>query len=190
MSGVPSTRASNAKDYLLFLERSYPKVGEHLRANVPAEVMRRIEEGLRTDWIPIALDGQYVDAVLAFMGPDVMRAASRKFLVESLTKSPTMRSLFEGVVNVFGVSVGGLLRIFPAAFQQSYRDAFTLKLERGDREALAAFSDVAPEVLEFGAYVVIWEGLFLGIYDLARTPPQLELTVLKAQRRVEVRFKW
>jgi hypothetical protein len=186
----PATRASNARDFFDFLRRGYPSVHAHLRATLSPALLERIEEGVRTDWIPIDIDGPYVDAVLAYMGTDALKTASRHFVSQSLVRSPAIRSLFEGVLAVFGVNVGGFLRVLPAGFRQSYRDAFTLTVERAERDALVVFADIAPEVLRFEAYPVIWEGLFLGLYDLARTPPKLEFTLLRSAARVEARFKW
>jgi hypothetical protein len=68
MGRQPAMRASNAKDYLQFFARSYPRVHLHVQKTVPAEVLERIERGMRTEWIPVELDGQFVDAILEHMG--------------------------------------------------------------------------------------------------------------------------
>jgi hypothetical protein len=183
-------RASNARDSYEFLGREYPAVHRHLEATLPVEVLDRMKRGLRTEWIPVELDGQYVDAVHAFMGPDPMKAAYRRFIAESLTDSPMIRALFDGVVRVFGVGVGSFLRALPNGLRQSYQDAFTLEMERGDHEALVVFDDIAPEVLRFSGYPVVWEAVFLGMYDLARTAPQLDFKVRRGSRRMEARFRW
>ena len=190
MARQPAMRVSNARDMFQFLERHYPAVGRHLREKLPPEVLDRIEHAARTDWIPVELDGQNVDEVLAAMGPDGMRDAYRHFTRESLVRSPTVRSIIDGVMRVFGVSVGTLLRALPGGFRQSYRDAFTLDIQRGDNEALVIFDDIAPEVLRFQGYPIVWEGVFLGLYDLAHTPPQLDFKLLRPARRAEARFRW
>jgi hypothetical protein len=190
MGRRPAMRTSNAKDYLAFLGHQYPAVHRHVRANLAPEILDRIEAGVRTDWIPVELDGQYVDLVLKFMGHDAMKAASREFMAQSLVRSPMMRSLFEGVLRVFGVNVGSLLKILPSGFRQSYQDSFEVSIERGEREGLVIFDDIAVEVLRFAAYPVVWEGLFLGLYDLARAEPQLEFKMLRGSRRMEARFRW
>jgi hypothetical protein len=190
MSREPATRASNAKDYLQFFARAYPRVHMHVQKTVPPEVLERIERGMRTDWIPIELDGKFVDAILETMGPDGMKNATREFLAQSLIRSPGMRSLFEGMLHVFGVSVSAFLRVLPGGLTQSYRDAFTLEVLRGDRETHVIFDDIAPELLRFNAYPVIWEGLFLGIYDMTKVPPQLDFKLRRDSRRMEARFRW
>jgi hypothetical protein len=183
-------RANNARDYLEFFQRAYPALYRHLRETLPAEVLERIEQGVRTDWIPVEIDGLYVDAVLHYLGPEGTKAACRRFVVETLVKSPMMRGLFDGVVRVFGVSVGSLLRVVPSGFGQSYQDAFEIEVTRGEREVLLVFDDIAPELLRFPAYAVIWEGIFLAVYDLAHVPPQLDFKLSRAQRRMEARFRW
>jgi hypothetical protein len=52
------------------------------------------------------------------------------------------------------------------------------------------FDDIAPEVLQFRAYPIIWEGLFLGLYDLAHKKPQLDFKLLRGARRMEASFRW
>jgi hypothetical protein len=189
MERRPAVRTSNARDSFEFYRTANPELYAHLRATLPVEVLDRIEKGVRTGWIPVELDAQYVDATLRHLGPDETKALHRAFLVQSLVRSPMMSHLFNGVRRVFGVSVGGFLRVLPSGFAQSYQDAFELQLERGDREAVLVFDDVAPEVLR-AAYPVIWEGIFLGVYDLAGAAPQLDFRILRGARRVEARFRW
>jgi hypothetical protein len=190
MARRPAVRTNNARDYLEFLGRAYPDAHRHVKATVPAAILERIERGVRTDWIPVELDGQYVDAVLGFLGPVAMRTCSREFVVQSLVRSPMMHGLFDGVRRLFGLNVGALLRVLPRGLQQSYQDAFSVEVERGDDQALVVFDDIAPEVLRFGAYPLLWEGIFLGIYDLARATPRLDFKLLRAARRMEARFRW
>jgi hypothetical protein len=91
---------------------------------------------------------------------------------------------------VFGVSVSAFLRVLPGGLSQSYRDAFTLEVIRGTRETWVIFDDIAPEVLRFNAYPVIWEGLFLGIYDMTKQEPQLDFKIHRGTRRMEAHFRW
>jgi hypothetical protein len=183
-------RTSNARDFLDFFRRRYPAVHLHVTATVPREVLDRIEHGVRTEWIPVELDGQFVDAILDFMGPDALKTATREFLAQSLVQSAMMRSMFEGVLRAFGVSVGSFLKVMSGGMRQSYQDAFTVTVERGEGSGLVVFDDIAPEVLQFRAYAIIWEGLFLGLYDLAHKKPQLDFKLLRGARRMEASFRW
>jgi hypothetical protein len=190
MARQPAMRTSNARDFLEFLGRAYPEVHRQVRDTLPRPILDRIEQGVRTDWIPVELDGQYVDMVLGILGPAGMRTCSREFVVQSLVRSPMMHGLFDGVRRVFGLSVGSLVRVLPRGLQQSYQDAFTVEVERSDQQAVVVFEDIAPEVLRFGAYPLLWEGIFLGLYDLARAPPRLDFKLLRGARRVEARVRW
>ena len=58
-----------------------------------------------------------------------------------------------------------------------------MTVERGDGSGRVVFEDIAPEVLRFRAYPIIWEGLFLGVYDLAHKKPQLDFKLLRGERR-------
>jgi hypothetical protein len=190
MARQPAMRTSNARDMFQFLVRNYPAVGQHLRDKLPPHVLERIEHAARTDWIPVELDGQNVDEVLAAMGEGGMRDAYRRFTREALISSPAMRSIVEGVLRIFGVSVGTLLRALPGAMRQSYRDAFTLEIQRTEHEALVILNDIAPEVLRFRGYPIVWEGVFLGAYDIARAEPRLDFKLFRGTRRAEARFRW
>ncbi len=152
-------------------------------------MLERIVGGVRTEWIDVEIDAQYVDAILRHLGPEGTKTMARRFLVQSLVKSPMMHGLFNGVRRVFGISVGAFLRVLPSGLQQSYRDAFEMQLERGDREARLIFDDIAPEVLR-AAYPVLWEGIFLGVYNLASAEPRLDYRISRASRRVEAQFRW
>lgn len=175
---------------LHFMERTNPEAVQKLRARLPPEVLEALDHAARTDWIPVELDGQYVDGILAVMGHEDMLAAYRRFTSEALVRSPMLRSFIDGALRLFGVSVGTLLRALPGGLRQSYRDAFTLAIEHGDHEARVIFDDIAPEVLRWKGYPIVWEAVFLGIYDIARTPPQLELKLFRGTRRMEARFRW
>jgi hypothetical protein len=183
-------RANNARDYLEFLERAYPALHRHLLETLPRDVLLTIQTTLRTDWIPVDLDGQYVEAIVSYLGAEGTKAACRRFLSECLVQSPMLRAMFDGAVRLFGVSVGGFLRVLPSAFAQSYKDAFVISLERTDSEGLLVFDDIAPEVLRFPAYATHWEGILLGIYDLAHTTPRLSFQLSRAERRIKARFRW
>lgn len=185
-------RANNARDTLAFLAEVHPSLHRELRAKLPAEVLDRIDNDARTAWIPVELDGHLVDGILDLLGPDGAKSFYRDFLAKSLIQSPMMRVFFEGALRAFGVTPGGLLKVLPGAFKQSYQDSFDLTVthDRSARQAHVVLDDIAPELLRFKGYVAVWEGVFLGLYDLAHTPPQLEFRVVRELRRVEATFRW
>jgi hypothetical protein len=183
-------RVSNANDFFRFLGKNYPEAQRHLLARLPAEVLDAILRAPRTDWIPAELDGQYVDEVFAVLGFDGGRDAYRRFTHESLVHSPTLRSIFDGLTRLFGVSVGTYLRAVPGGFRQSYRDALSVRVQRGDHAGTVFIEDIAVELLRFRSYPDVWHGTFLGLYDLAHAEPQLELHVDRPGRRVEIALRW
>jgi hypothetical protein len=190
MTRQPAMRASHTKDFHQFLGRSHPDVQRQLRATLSSAVLERIEQALRTDWIPVELDAQYVGGLLACLGPERMRAAFRTFTVERLARSPSVRSIVNAMLRLFGVGVDGLVRALPAGLRQSYRDAFTVEMEIGSGHARVVLTDIASEIMRCPGYLIIWEAIFLGMYDLAGVEPRLELEVSTSRRRVKADFRW
>jgi hypothetical protein len=187
---MPRARAANAKDFLEFLERFQPGTRAHLRQVLPGEVMEAVEGSARTDWNPIDLDQQYVEAIVRWLRPERARDAWRQFTSERFVRAPAVRSLVEGAVRVFGLSVRSFVRIVPLAFSQGFRDFGTVELQLRDHDADVIISGIAPEVRAFDAYAVLFHGLFLGVYDVAKTPPRLEYRASREERRITARFAW
>src|SRR5436189_167381 len=71
MARQPAMRVSNANDFFHFLGRQYPAAQEHLVATLPPEVLAPIRGALRTDWIPVELDGIAAEGLRFRSYPDV-----------------------------------------------------------------------------------------------------------------------
>ncbi len=186
----PRARAANAKDFLEFLETFRPGATAHLRAALPRQVMEAVEGSARTDWNSLELDGPYVTEIVRWLGADRARAAWRQFTCQRFVFTPAMRSLVDGAMRLFGLSVGSFVRIFPLGFKQGFRDFGDLRLELGANAATVVIADLAPEVVRYDAYTVLFHGVYLGVYDVARAEPQLEFLPELSARRITARFRW
>jgi len=174
-----------------FVEREQSDFGMHMRARLPKEFLEFIDSGIRTDWIPLSLDAVFVTEMVATLGPALARDVSRKYMRENLVKSPGLRAIVEGCVRIFGISVCSLLNAVPGSFRQSHRDFGTIEVKRtGDRESMVVIRDIPPEVMRVDAYPLLFEGVFLGIYDVAGIEPKLDSKVDREDRRIEARFRW
>ena len=173
------------------LEAFQPGSLDHLRATLPREVLEAVEGSARTDWIPVAMHGPYVAAIVRWLGEERAVQVWRRFASDRLIRSPAVRALAEGAVRVFGLSVRSFVRMVPLAFGQGFRDFGTMRLEHGDGGATLELVDIAPEVLpHFNDYAVLFHGVFLGIYDIVRAEPRLEYRADRAQRRISGHFRW
>ncbi len=181
-------RAGNAKDFLEFLEQLQPGTAAHLRATLPREVMSAVEGSARTDWNDIELDAQYVTAIVRWLGPERAREAWRKFTSERFIRAPAIRALAEGAIRVFGLSVPSFVRMVPFAFRQGFRDFADVEVTLGERNATVTIRNLAPAVSP--EYATLFHGLFLGIYDIAGVPPQLEFRPALDARRITAQFRW
>jgi hypothetical protein len=191
MTPRPQARAANAKAFLAFLEGLHPGTTAHLRATLPPEVMEAVEGSARTDWNSLALDGQYVAAIVACLGAEQACAAWRRFAYQEFIRTPAIRAIFDGTRRVFGLSVGALLKVMPLAFHQGFRDFGEMRVTIGERDATAEIAELAPEVVRHGeAYGVLFHGMFLGIYDMVQAEPRLDYRVELEARRLVAHFRW
>jgi len=188
--GPPRYRAGNVLDFLAFLEIAHPGVRAHLRGTLGAEVLEAIEGCARTGWIPIELDGQRVTEIVRYLGHDRAREAWRRFTSSSLIRSPAMRAISDGIVRVFGRSMSTCLKSIPLMFEQSWRDCGRVELEHGRREATVRIVAMPPDLARYTAYAVLFEGVFLGLYDIMKIEPRLEYRPALASGRIHARFRW
>jgi hypothetical protein len=185
---TPRARAGNAKDFLAFLEELQPGTTAHLRGTLPREVMDAVEHSARTEWTPIAIDAQYVDEIVRWLGEDRACDAWRRFTSERFIRAPAIGALAEGTIRLFGLSVSSFIRMIPFAFRQAFRDFAEVDVKLDERSATVVIGHLAPGVT--ASYATLFRGLFLGVYDLAKREPQLELQHEAAARRIVAQFRW
>ncbi len=183
----PGFRVSNAQDFFDFLRRHEPEAADRVLAAIPDAMREFLEHGARTGWIPLELDGAFVDQVVAELGEERAREQWRAFTASQLTKLPMMRALVDGLIRVFGLSVGTFIRLMPHGWKQSYRDMCHLHIDRSSGEARVTLGDFAPGVLDH-RYDVLFHGVFLGLFDLANAEPRLDYSV--GSEEIRAVFSW
>ena len=159
-----------------------------LRRALPRSVLDSVELSARTDWNDLAVDRVYVAGIVSCLGEERARELWRRFTKDRFIAAPAIRALADGAVRIFGLSVGAFVRVIPLAFQQGFREVgtVTVRLDRG--EATVAIEQLAPEVDQ--SYLVLFHGVFLGIYDIVGASPQLEFRPELDARRIVARFRW
>jgi hypothetical protein len=189
LTSNPAYRAGNAKDLLAYLEAVRPGSLAHLQSVVPHAVAT-LERSARTDWVDIEIDGLRVAELVRALGADGARDLWRRFTREQLIRSPSVRALSDGVVRVFGRSVATCIKAVPLVFKQSWRECGTVEVDWGERQAVVRIVGMPPQFARFPAYALMFEGVFLALYDLADTTPQLDYRADLSTGRIEASFRW
>lgn len=170
-----------------FLDDTRPDVATALRERVPAATLEALTSAPRTAWLPIEIDGPYVDTFVEILGVDEATLVWREFMRVALAESRFIRTLLQGAIRLFGLSVRSLTQALPNGFRQSHRDVSRVTLDRSGVPTLT-MDDIAPQVFDYPAYVHAFRGVFLGLYDIAGVEPQLEFIVDREARRIVGRF--
>jgi hypothetical protein len=148
-----------------------------------ASSLQLIDAAQRSDWLPLEETSSFVDAVVSELGPDDAEDFFRRLTLERLVKTPVLRPIVQGVLRIFGASVGAVARGFPAGFGQSYRDVCDLRVDAEGDAVTLVFDDPADEIFEHD-YPLIYRGVFLSFFDIAGVEPDLDFRVDKAARRI------
>ncbi len=187
----PAARASNAIDSFKVLEKRSPGVVAQVLDRLPEETRAHYEGTVRTTWIPLEHDARLVTAMVEVLGPAGAREFWRAFSTYYI-EQPVLKAMVEGAKRLFGLKMGGIIRMFPRGYSHVYRGYW----ERGTTEihdehsGTVTLEGVIEPVLRCEAYMLVTEGSMLGMYDVAGLPDDLEFEVDRAGRRVLGHFRW
>jgi len=188
--GPPRARVGGAQDFLAFLDHRQPGTRQHFSKVLPALISEAISERARTDWLDVeTIDGPFVTAVVEWLGSEEAREAWRTFTCTTFVRTPALRPIVDGAVRVFGLSVSSLLKVFPLGYQQSYRGCAVVTTRIGHGEASLEM-ELTPVYARVAAYAVQLHGVFLAIYDIARTRPRLEYAPDLRSGVIRACFRW
>ena len=185
-----TARVRNAQDFWVYLDEFQPGSREGVRARLSPEVLGLLEHSARTAWIPIAADGQFVDAIVAELGEkraeDCWRTYTARFVQSGLLKA-----VFEGAVRLFGLTVGSMAKFAPKGWIQSYRGVGEMKVKmEGTNRAIVTVEGLHDEFLCRDGYFIMLRGIFRGIHDLADAEDRMEFSVDREGRCVTAVFVW
>ena len=187
----PLVRCRAPKDTLTFVERVDPVAARRVRAEIPPEVLRELENTPRGHFLPLSVARQVTRAWGGAMPRD--RAVSYlKGTVLELFESPLLKPMTVAGIRVLGARETTLLRLFPAAWRQIYVNCceVTFVPTDGHRGELH-FTDMHPEFLEsFADYSLVIEGILLAGFTLLDSDGRVEFARDPAARRAVVRASW
>ncbi|MGC3996110.1 MAG: hypothetical protein QM767_00645 [Anaeromyxobacter sp.] len=189
----PRTRASNVLDFLEDLEVHAPELLASIRSALPLPVRQRIDDAVTSDWLDVEeVHGPYVDAVVAAIGQATAAGLWRRWIGQKIASRPAYRALIAGAATIFGgATVAGFLRMFEATFRHAYRDVAEPRVSLFSREGLVEL-DLAAPVATHPGYAALFEGILLGVVDMAGAADRcrVDLTVDIKGRRVSARYRW
>ena len=168
-----------------------PERRDRVAKRLHPEVLEQIETGVKTAWIPIEQDAQFVDAILDVYGiedgMELWRAYTRRFVETGL-----MKAFIDGTVRIFGLSLASLSRVVPRAWQQSYRGCGEGKVtvQEGRKAAIVEFTGMHPEQMKREGYFILLRGLILGLHDIVGAKDQLDVAIDRGERSYTLILRW
>ncbi len=115
----PSVRAAHLKDDLWAIDQAV-RTAARVRARLSAETIAAIEQALRTDHLPAALNAELAEAVFAECGEQGTRRWATSSFLHSL--DGFFKPLFLGLTGLLSPSPGMLFKAFPQGWATIYRD--------------------------------------------------------------------
>jgi hypothetical protein len=141
------------------------------------ELVDQLEHGIRTAWLPLTQDAEFVRGVVEAMGHDAARAMWRKYAVR-FKDEPMIKPLYEASIRLFGFDLIGFCRAVSRFYSAEYRGMGTLEAIPQDDGSVVVMLTEAPAIMfEGGYYQTLFTGMFEGMYDVAKLPePMLTVT--------------
>ena len=187
---VAAVRARSAQDFLHWLAKRDPEGFERAKSRIDPEIYELVDTAARTEWLPMTVDCQLPAAVVAEYGEAEAQGLWRSFIT-SHAESPLLGGIINLALRMLGVSPGSLVKHLPKLWQQVYRAVATPRVKVVQPGlACIVFEDVATEVFDHPDYLVCMRGVFEGIFDLTKTPGELEFEVDAGARSFEATWRW
>lgn len=114
----PAVRAAHLKDDLWAIDRL--GCAAAVRARLRPDTLAAIEQALRTDHLPVALNAELAEAVFAEAGEAGLRRWGTASFLHSL--DGFFKPLFQGLTRLLSPSPSLLFKTFPQGWLTTYRD--------------------------------------------------------------------
>ncbi len=168
---------SRAVIYKRVLERieALPEPDRRLvAAHLDDGVVRKVKEAGRLAWFDWRVNAHFDQAILAGFGREGALAFWRSYGLHAAT-SGVFSQLVDGVVRLFGVAPGVLLRRYPDGyhFATRYQGAVTAA-ESSDHETAIHMEGLPPGVAAPG-FVVAHQGVLYALLALCRAMGEVEV---------------
>jgi len=179
---------SAALDMLDLLDDFEPGSRARVWSRVPEPTRDLLGTLSRVGWIPFEHDPFIPEAIVAEFGRARSRELFRRAL-PGLVQKPLLQPLIGGMLRVLGERRFRIITVLPKGWGLVFRDFCEPRLGvTGEDEIEVIFDDVAPEVREHPVYFDMWEGVCLGLLDLACPAGALDYQVAHDRSSIHVRF--
>jgi hypothetical protein len=160
-----------------------------LRAHVDPEVLRRIDNALRTTWLPVADDVAITEAVASALGEGVMRRWSADTMRSSLD-GPLLRPLIEGAAALFGLSPGLVFRTLPRFWGNVYRGCGEWVVrDRSKKSARLDYVGVPEPIADSGTYLAGIAASLEAVIGVTKSEGTVVIDPVR-NARTELRAQW
>lgn len=168
MGERPAARIRNAQLLWRWLDSYQPGLQDRVRQHLPPEIVQEIENAVRTAWLPMERDIQFVRAVVKALGRDEAKQMWRQYAVR-FKDEPLVKPLYEASVRIFGFDLIGFCRAVCRFYNNEYRAMGVMEaIGQDDKSVVVMLTEMPPEMFEDNLYLLLLTGMFEGMYDVAK----------------------
>jgi hypothetical protein len=190
MSRTPSSRLSAARDILVFTDKFQPGTRERVLATLPDDARDALQGGSRMGWLPIKYDHWIIDGIVGVLGREQAIACWRASVLDMIER-PLLRAFASGMRRVLGDDPVRIIGLLPRAWPLLFKDFCELELEVDHAtQVTLLFNNLAPELREHPNYLACWTGVTQGLFEIARVPGQVAMTVDPDFKTARARCTW
>jgi hypothetical protein len=123
-----------------------------IRAALPEDDLRLIEETTSVAWLPVEIDLRATEVIWRALDP-LARVAFFRRLGDHDFESSLLKSIVTSAIRIFGVEPGRLLHWMPRGWAQLFRDSTRITINTDvAKEARVTFDDLPPQLAESPAW--------------------------------------
>jgi hypothetical protein len=126
--GSPAVRATSLKAMVLAAQRLPAPAAGAFERRLPPDVAARIESAVATDWLPLEVQMEVIEALWAVLGERRYREYSTELMLEH-TRLPLLSASVATAIRLLGATPNGLLKWVPRAWSTVFRGYGTIEHE-------------------------------------------------------------
>ncbi len=183
----PAVRAAAVRDFLAYLDVYSFGLQRDVRAVLPREVMRRIDEAGLLSWISVLENRFVLEALWKVAGPEQSLDVLADF-TGSFLRSPYLRGYFETAQS----SVEALYYAAEVAWELVYRDVGHVEvIDSSSNHATIRLEEIDPDVFASPEYVCSFAAFLVGLLRPSEVSGEVEIDKVESETRtVQYTVRW